>query len=137
MSEIDERKVDEMVKEWREVGADYSPVLNRLLHMTDAEAHAAADGGLRAEQLARAMKCDCTCAPRGFVSTPRAVKEQMRLDHIKAGVHSIGCPMWVDKTPMYSRPGDSPSYTLQQRRRDEEAEAVDYRRGPGRFRQAD
>ena len=51
-------------------------------------------------------------------------KQQAYDDHVAAGLHSMGCPMWVDRTPMYSRAGDSlPSYTAQQQRRDAETEA--------------
>lgn len=133
-----ERKIDALIDEWRDAGTR-NPVLARFRHMTEAEACAINEGDARAEAFLREQKHDCHCYPHGFVSTPRAVKEQMKADHIKAGRHSIGCPMWVDPNPMYSRPGDSPSYTLQQERRDAEAEQVD-RGGPaslGRFSQAD
>jgi hypothetical protein len=135
MSEVDQRKVDALIDEWREVGTR-NPVFNRLRHMTEAEL-ASAD---EADRFYREQKHSCSCYPKGFVSTPRAVKERMKAEHIAAGVHEGNCPL--ARRPvnaMYNRDGDvvPPSYTQAHARREAEAERVEYGRGAGRFRQTD
>lgn len=104
MSEIDERRIDAVVDSFREVRAGYSPARNRLMHMTNQEVDAALAGFEQEECLERQTKTDCACAPRGFISTPRAVKERMRAEHIAAGVHETFCPMFKarrDYEPYY------------------------------------
>lgn len=123
-----ERRIEATITSRLDAGTWYSPAINRLKHMTDAECDAAIAGDKRAEQFYRDIRNDCTCYPRGFISWSREVKAQQKTEHIKAGRHEIGCPMWVNPNPMYSRRGDTipPSYTQGQARRDAETERVDY-----------
>ncbi len=140
MSEYNEAKAEELVEArlWNR-NRSLSPAISRLMHMRGAELEAVETPE---EELARvkAERSGCTCYPRGFISWSKEVKAEQKRLHIEAGRHAIGCPMWVDNSPMYSRDGDSPpSYTQQQRRRDEESEQVE-RRGSaslGRFSQTD
>lgn len=122
--------IDRTIESRREVNAGYSPTINRLRHLTDAEAAAYADGANNEVEMRRAARYECNCYPRGFVSWSRELKAQIKADHIKSGVHEMRCPMWVNPNPMYSRRGDTipPSYTRLQQRRDEDTDHVDYGR---------
>ncbi len=134
MSEHNDAKADELIETRIMAGRSLSPTIQRLMRMNATELDNVESPE---EELARreARRKDCSCYPRGFISWSAAVKAEQKRLHIEAGRHAMTCPMWVDKSPMYSRDGDSPpSYTQRQVRQDEEAERVDYSRGPGRFR---
>lgn len=121
-----DKRVDDIVTARREVGT-FSPVLNRFLHLSEADHLAFVRAGEN-ELRERLNPEPCNCYPKGFISMSREQKARLKQEHIEAGLHELGCPMWKDLTPLYSRPGDSipPSYTQQQRRRDADAERVDY-----------
>lgn len=121
-----DRKVDDLI-EARRFTRTVSPAVNRLLRMNDAEA-AAVESVEEERARIEARRKDCTCYPIGFISWSKEIKAEQKRLHIEAGRHAMGCPMWVDQSPLYSRVGDSPpSYTLQQERRDAEAESLDRR----------
>src|SRR3954466_6083473 len=132
MSDFNEARAEELV-EARLWNRSLSPTIQRLMRMNEAEL---ANVETPEEELARreARRKDCTCYPLGFISWSKEIKAEQKRLHIEAGRHAMTCPMWVDKSPLYSREGDAPSYTVRQSRQDAEAEAVDYSRGPGRFR---
>jgi hypothetical protein len=121
-----ERKVEEMI------AARRSPVVDRLMHMSNAEI----DASLEENKREREPKTpECACAPRGFISTPRAVKERLRAEHIAKGIHETFCPLYRhrrDYEPydfgLRSHETEPPSYTLRQERQDEDVERVEYRR---------
>ena len=121
--------VDRVIEQRREVGAGYSPTLNRLKHLTEAEI------AQRLEPGYEEPRHGCLCYPKGFVSTPRAVKEQMKAEHIAAGVHTVSCPAYKARRDYEPWDFSAPSYTQQSARRDEDAERVDYRAPRGRFDQ--
>ncbi len=130
-----DRKIDNLIDEWLEAGTR-NPQLSRVRHMSDAECVAAVEGEARAQRFLKEQEHACHCYPKGFISTPREVKERMKAEHLAAGVHELWCPLGRQVNPLYSRAGDTipPSYTRLQQRRDEDAERVEYG-STSRFRQ--
>lgn len=128
-----EQKLEEMIESRR--NPLRSPVVDRLKHLTETEIAQRLDGGH--EEFYRELRTTCQCYPKGFVSQSRAVKEQMKADHIAAGVHTVSCPAYKARRDYEPWDFSAPSYTQQSARADEDAERVDYRAPRGRFEQKD
>ena len=117
-----ERAIEERVSTTIEAGGrSYSPHWNRIAFTSDAthRDQMAIDAAELAARRNRTI--DCRCYPRGVASMCREDRDELKRLHIEAGVHRLGCPMWVDPDPLYSRAGDAlpSSYTTNQRRRDQ------------------
>ena len=117
-----ERAIEERVSLAVESGSrSYSPHWNRIAFTSNAK-HEDVMAVDAAELAARRNpSMDCRCYPRGVQSMSREDREELKRLHIEAGVHRLGCPAWIDPSPLYSRRGDAlpSSYSTSQRRRDQ------------------